>query len=143
MATPVQVVIDCSDPERLSSFWATALDYVIQPPPEGYESWEELLAEAGVPESERNAASAVVDPDGAGPRIYFQRVPEPKVGKNRVHVDVNVGRREMSNGERRERVDERVRRLVDAGATVLRDAEERGERWVVMQDPEGNEFCVQ
>jgi len=143
MATPVQVVIDCSDPARLAEFWAAALGYVIQPPPEGYESWEQLLAEMGVPRSEWNSASAVVDPDGAGPRIYLQRVPEPKVGKNRVHIDLNVGRREMSDDERRQLVDERVRRLVDAGASVLRDAEERGERWVVMADPEGNEFCVQ
>jgi hypothetical protein len=143
MATPVQVVIDCSDPEQLAEFWAAALGYVIQPPPEGYESWEQLLAEIGVPRSEWGAASAVVDPDGVGPRIFLQRVPEPKVGKNRVHVDLNVGRREMSDDERRQLVDERVRRLVDAGASVLRDAEERGERWVVMADPEGNEFCVQ
>ena len=144
MATQIQVVMDCSDPTRLSEFWAAALGYVLQPPPEGYASWDELLSEMGVPESERNSASAVVDPDGAGPRIYFQRVPEPKTAKNRVHLDLNVGGgRDTPEDEKRRRVDGRVRELVGAGAAIVRDAEERGERWVVMQDPEGNEFCVQ
>jgi hypothetical protein len=144
MATQIQVVMDCSDPARLSEFWAAALGYVLQPPPEGYASWDELLSEMGVPESERNSASAVVDPDGAGPRIYFQRVPEPKSAKNRVHLDLNVGGgRDTPEDEKRRRVDDRVRELVGAGAAIVRDAEERGERWVVMQDPEGNEFCVQ
>ena len=144
MATQIQVVMDCSDPARLSEFWAAALGYVLQPPPEGYASWDELLSEMGVPESERNSASAVVDPDGAGPRIYFQRVPEPKTAKNRVHLDLNVGGgRDTPEDEKRRRVDGRVRELVGAGAAIVRDAEERGERWVVMQDPEGNEFCVQ
>ena len=144
MATQIQVVMDCSDPGRLSEFWAGALGYVLQPPPDGYASWDELLAEMGVPEDERNDASAVVDPEGVGPRVYFQRVPEPKAGKNRVHLDLNVGGgRAAAEDERRRRVDDRVRELIGAGATVVRDAEERGERWVVMQDPEGNEFCVQ
>ena len=144
MATQIQVVMDCSDPARLSEFWAAALGYILQPPPEGYASWDELLSEMGVPESERNSASAVVDPDGAGPRIYFQRVPEPKSAKNRVHLDLNVGGgRDTPEDEKRRRVDDRVRELVGAGAAIVRDAEERGERWVVMQDPEGNEFCVQ
>jgi Glyoxalase-like domain len=144
MATQIQVVMDCSDPARLSEFWAAALGYVLQPPPEGYASWDELLTEMGVPDSERNSASAVVDPDGAGPRIYFQRVPEPKTAKNRVHLDLNVGGGgDTPEDEKRRRVDDRVRELVGAGAGIVRDAEERGERWVVMQDPEGNEFCVQ
>jgi len=131
----VQVAIDCADPAALSRFWAEALGYVLNPPPEGHDSWESWLEAMGVPESEWNSASAVVDPDGAGPRIYFQRVPEGKAGKNRLHLDVRVpGGREAIQPE--------VDRLVGLGATVVGPKEERGEHWVVLQDPEGNEFCL-
>jgi hypothetical protein len=144
MATPVQVVIDCADPGRLAPFWAEALGYVVQPPPEGFGSWQDWLASMGIPEPEWNSASAVVDPDGSGPRIYFQRVPEPKTVKNRVHLDINAGGpRGTPDDERRRRVGETVERLTARGASTLREVEERGEHWVVMQDPEGNEFCVQ
>ena len=87
----------------------------------------------------------VVGPDGSGPRIYFQQVPEGKVVKNRVHLDLNVGGgREATLDERRGRVDAEVERLSALGATTFRPgAVENGEYWVVMQDPEGNEFCVQ
>ena len=144
MATAVQVVIDCADPARVASFWATALHYKEQDPPEGFATWEEFLTAQGVPEEQWNSASAVVDPDGTGPRIYFQRVPEPKIVKNRVHMDLNVGGGPSTPlDERRKRVDAEVERLMEVGATKLRPVEERGEYWVVMQDPEGNEFCVQ
>jgi len=145
MATGVQVVIDCADPAQLSQFWATALHYKLEDPPDGFATWEAWLADAGIPESEWNSASALVDPDGAGPRIYFQRVPESKVVKNRVHLDLNVSaKREVGAEEGRRRVDAEVERLTGVGASVARPGgEERGEYWVVMQDPEGNEFCVQ
>ena len=145
MATGVQVVIDCTDPAQLAQFWATALHYKVEDPPEGFATWEAWLADAGIPESEWNSASALVDPDGAGPRIYFQRVPESKVVKNRVHLDLNVSaKREVGAEEGRRRVDAEVERLTGVGATVARPGgEERGEYWVVMQDQEGNEFCVQ
>lgn len=144
MATGIQVVIDCADPAQLSSFWATALGYQVQDPPAGYESWEAFLAAMNVPQEEWNAASAVVDPDGKGPRIFFQRVPEPKIVKNRVHLDLNVGGSATTPlEERRQRVDAEVKRLQSCGATMLRPMEQHGEYWVVMQDPEGNEFCVQ
>jgi hypothetical protein len=144
MATPVQVVFDCADPSGLARFWAAALDYELQPPPPGFDSWEAWLRNAGVPESEWNSASAIVDPDGTGPRIFFQRVPEAKTVKNRVHLDVNAGgSRGTPEEERRANVAAAVERLEGEGATVLREVEERGEHWVVMTDPEGNEFCVQ
>jgi glyoxalase superfamily protein len=145
MATGIQVVFDCADPDRLARFWATALHYRVQDPPDGFTSWEAWLADAGVPESEWNSASAIVDPEGAGPRVYFQRVPEGKVVKNRVHLDLNASsKREVGSDEGRRRVDSEVERLRSEGATVVRPGgEERGEYWVVMQDPEGNEFCVQ
>jgi Glyoxalase-like domain len=144
MATSVQVVIDCADPDRLARFWATALGYKLQDPPTGYASWEDFLREMKVPEEEWNSASAVVDPDGAGPRVYFQRVPEGKRVKNRVHLDLNVG---GGHGtpleERKTKVDAEVERLRGEGATVVGPIEQRGEYWVVMQDPEDNEFCLQ
>ena len=134
MAAGVQVTFDCADPARLAGFWASALGYVIQPPPEGFDSWPAFLQSINVPESLWNSRSACVDPDGKGPRLYFQQVPEPKPAKNRVHLDVNVGR---------DRVDAEVGRLTGEGATVITDKSEMGERWVVMADPEGNEFCLQ
>jgi len=102
------------------------------------------LKAQGIPESEWNSASAVVDPEGRGPRIYFQRVPEGKVVKNRVHLDLNVGGpRGAPQGEQRRRVDAEVERLEGLGARRSRVVEERGEYFVNMFDPEGNEFDLQ
>ena len=144
MSTRIQVVFDCADPDRLARFWAAALGYVVQPPPAGYDSWEAFLAEMGVPESQWRSRSAIVDPEGAGPRIFFQQVPESKTVKNRVHLDVNAsGPPGTPEAERRTRVAETVGRLVEAGASVQHEFNEPGEHWVVLQDPEGNEFCVQ
>lgn len=144
MATPVQITFDCADPDALAGFWAGALGYVVQPPPEGFDSWPEFLASVGVPEAEQVHASAAVDPDGDGPRLFFQMVPEAKATKNRVHLDVNVGGPHGTPPEERaQTVDAKVDDLVDQGASVVSVAEMREERWVVMTDPEGNEFCVQ
>jgi hypothetical protein len=144
MAASIQVTFDCADPDRLASFWATALGYRKQDPPEGYATWPAYLAAQGFPEDQWNAASAIVDPERRGPRLYFQRVPEPKVVKNRVHLDLNVsGGRHIPVEERRARVNAAVERLRGVGATQLRPVEERGEYWVVMADPEGNEVCLQ
>lgn len=143
MATSVQVAIDCSDPNRLAHFWAEALSYQLQPPPNGFASWEHFLAEMGVPEEERNNTSAIVDPEGIGPRLYFQRVPEPKTVKNRVHLDLNQTTRETPPEEGRRLVDQAVERLKGLGAIELYHMDRNGEYWVTMSDPEGNEFCVQ
>ena len=144
MAIPVQVTFDCHDPDALAHFWAELLDYRLDPPPPGYDSWEAWLREQGIPEADWNMASAVSDPEGRGPRLFFQRVSEPKQVKNRVHLDVNVGGpRGTSPDERRTAVDAAVERATGIGAVKLRLVEERGERHYVMQDPEGNEFCLQ
>jgi hypothetical protein len=144
MATGIQVVVDCHDPAALSQFWAEALGYRLQPPPEGHESWPEFLNSIGVPESEWNAASAAVDPDGVGPRFYFQRVPEAKTVKNRIHVDLNVGGDPWTDPlERRQRIDAEVERLHRLGASVAWRTDTEHEYFVTMRDPEGNEFCVQ
>ena len=143
MATRVQVVIDCADPGRLAAFWALALNYQLQPPPTGFDSWEDTLRAWGVPEDQWNSRSAVIDPDGVGPRLFFQQVPEGKVVKNRVHLDINASEGTTDANERRRLITSEVQRLTEAGASLLHEMEERGEFWVVMQDPEGNEFCVQ
>ncbi len=145
VATRIQIVFDCADPARLARFWADTLGYVLQAPPGGYESWEDFLEAQGVPQERWNEASAVIDPEGTGARIYLQRVPESKTGKNRVHLDLNVSDRAASPQERRQQVDDEVARLVDLGASVLSPGrqDDFGDYWTVMQDPEGNEFCVQ
>ena len=147
MALSVQITIDCAHPDRLATFWAEALRYRKQDPPDGYATWPEALAAHGVPEDKWDSASAVVDPEGSGPRIFFQRVPEPKAGKNRVHLDLSVGGEEdPESEEHRARVEAELERLVAAGATRVPGQgwkERHGGLWVVMQDPEGNEFCVQ
>jgi hypothetical protein len=143
MATGVQVVFDCADPERLARFWAQALGYKLQDPPQGHQSWEDWLRDQGIPQERWNDANAVIDPDGRGPRIFFQRVPEAKTTKNRVHLDLNVtGGPAAPLEERRGQVDVEVERLLGLGASRLRVVEEQGGYWAVMQDPEGDEFCV-
>jgi catechol 2,3-dioxygenase-like lactoylglutathione lyase family enzyme len=144
MTPTFQVTFDCADPDRLARFWAEVLGYELDRPPEGYASWEDYLRAMGIPEEDWNMASAIVDPAGQRPRIFFQRVPEGKVVKNRVHLDVNVGGgRSTPREESRKRVDAEVERVLTLGATKLRRLEEHGEYCVVMQDLEGNEFCLQ
>ena len=134
MAMPVQVTFDARDPIALARFWAAVLGYVEQPPPDGFETWDAFLDAAGVPADQRETRYAIVDPDGAGPRFFFRQVPDGKVAKNRVHLDVNVGT---------ERLDAKVAELVALGATEIDRLEELGSSWVVLRDPEGNEFCLQ
>ncbi len=132
MPIPVQVTIDCADPAALAQFWASALEYVVQPPPDGFDSWPAALADWGVPESEWNSANAVVDPGGVGPRVFFQRVPEARAGKNRLHLDLAVSDGPGILVERkRSQVLPTVQRLVGLGATALRQVEEMGSFWVV------------
>ncbi len=146
MATGFQVTFDCADPERLGRFWADLLHYVEQPPPPGFDSWPSFLESVGVPPDKMDSAYAVIDPDGSGPRLFFQKVTEGKTAKNRIHLDVNVGGGHATPmEERRGTVDAEVERAVGLGATVMRPAEvsEMDEYWAVLQDPEGNEFCLQ
>jgi hypothetical protein len=144
MGPTFQVTFDCADPRRLMAFWSEALGYHVPAPPDGHESWDAWLAANGVPEDQWNSKGAIEDPDGVRPRIFFQRVPEPKAAKNRVHLDVNVGGgREVSSEERVARVHADVARLEALGATKVREAEQLGDFWIVMLDPECNEFCLQ
>jgi len=144
VARGIQIVFDANDPARLAEFWNEALGYVIQPPPPEFESWDDWATAMGIPEENWNDARAIVDPLGSGPRVFLQKVPEGKTAKNRVHLDVSVGGgHDTPLEERRRRVDAEVERLVGLGASVIGPVEQRGEYWVVLGDPEGNEFCVQ
>ena len=144
MATGFQVTFDAHDPRRLGTFWGDVLGYVDQPPPAGFDTWDAFLEAQGVPAEQRDSAWSVVDPDGIGPRLLFQRVPEGKTAKNRVHLDVNCGGgRAVPLDERRRRVQARAAELIERGARRIGQGEEPGGFWVVMEDPEGNEFCLQ
>ena len=133
-----------ADPALLADFWTEALGYIIQPPPPEFASWDDWATAVGIPEENWNDARAIVDPDGAGPRVFIQRVPEGKTAKNRVHLDINVGGGHGTPlDERRSKVDTEVERLTSLGASVAGPVEQRDEYWVVLRDPEGNEFCVQ
>src|SRR4051812_44180579 len=112
MAAKLGLVLDCTDPAALADFWSAALGYT-------------TLGEAG-------NYVLLVDADGDQPKLLLQRVPEPKSGKNRMHLDIECAD-----------VDGEARRLKGLGAVrVEGPVSEHGSTWVVMHDPEGNEFCV-
>lgn len=87
----VQVTFDCADPAALAGFWCEVLGYREQPPPSGFDSWDQALDAWGVPADQRNSRSAALPPEGdTGPRLFFQQVPESKISKNRLHLDVRA-----------------------------------------------------
>ncbi|WP_040811755.1 VOC family protein [Nocardia concava] len=137
----VQVTFDCKDPERVARFWCEVLGYVIPPPPPGFADWSEF--DASLPPDRQGSAFACLDPNGVGPRLYFQRVPEGKVVKNRVHLDVRVATG-LKGEERLAVLESECARLIALGATryQLLLADEFNESCLVMQDVEGNEFCL-
>jgi catechol 2,3-dioxygenase-like lactoylglutathione lyase family enzyme len=144
MSREVQVTFDCADPASLAAFWAEVLGYQVQAPPEGFESWDAALESFGVPPDRRNDASAVVDPDGAGPRVFFQRVPEGKQVKNRVHLDVRAAPG-LAGEARMAALEAEGQRLVAHGATRLERYEPApplNNGHLVIADPEGDEFCL-
>ena len=141
MVASLQIVMDCADPQVMTSFWATALGYEPDPPPPGFNSWPDFLRSRDVPEERWNDAGAVSDPAGLGPRVFFQRVDEPKTVKNRLHLDL-APTLDRDPTVRAAAVRAEVDRLVTAGAQVVGAHEELGSRWTVLRDPEGNEFCV-
>ena len=114
MAATIELILDCADLDTQVGFWSTALGY------------RHLGSEGGY--------ALLAPPEGeSGPNLVLQRVDEPKTVKNRVHFDVKVPDIEAEEA-----------RLIGAGASRIRDdvVEELGERWIVMADPEGNEFCI-
>ncbi|WP_154814594.1 VOC family protein [Actinophytocola xinjiangensis] len=123
MVRQVQVTFDCAEPETVARFWSEVLGYST---PSAADGW-----------------AACADPDGVGPRLYFQRVPEGKVVKNRVHLDVRVAR-ELVGAERVAALEAECARLVALGGTrvELLPADEVNESIIIMRDVEGNEFCL-
>ena len=116
------VTFDCRDAAALAGFWSAATG---RPVDDGATS---EFASIGLPAE-----------DGR-PAWLFNQVPESKTAKNRVHLDVNAGH---GATDRRAAVRSHMSRLVAAGATVLREMQEESGWWIVMADPEGNEFCLQ
>jgi hypothetical protein len=140
MTTTFQIAIDCADPHPLARFWAEAMGYEV----EDHHDLVQQMLDAGYAQAQEEAteidgrlawrtAAACRDPEGVKPRLLFQQVPEPKEGKNRVHLDLEVGA---------DRRDAEVDRLVGLGATRLWEASQGPHSWVTLADPEGNEFCV-
>jgi len=139
VATTVQVTFDCTEPHRMARFWAEALGYE----KESHVALVRQLLESGDVPREATLeidggpqfadVSACRDPAGSGPRLYFQRVPEGKVVKNRAHLDLHVGR---------ERLESEAERLETLGAHRLWFSNDRGADCWTMADLEGNEFCV-
>jgi catechol 2,3-dioxygenase-like lactoylglutathione lyase family enzyme len=117
-----ELAIDCADPERLARFWCEVLGYVVQ-------GRDEDLVTIGSPlmpdRKER--------PGPVPPVLTFARVPEGKVGKNRLHIDINPTDQDQ---------DDEVGRLLDLGARHADVGQTGEESWVTLADPEGNEFCV-
>jgi hypothetical protein len=152
MSREVQITFDAHDPARLSAFWREALGYVHPAPPgvdlpEGADplaAWDEFLDRLGVPAEKRNERSAIEDPEGRGPRLFFQKVPEGKAVKNRLHLDVRAAPG-LSGEERMAALEAECDRLVALGATRLRRHEPEppfSAGFIVLADPEGNEFCL-
>lgn len=142
MTREVQITFDCADPAALAAFWAEALGYRLQPPPDGFDSWDAALEALGVPPDQRNSRSAIVAE--GHPRIFFQQVPEGKTVKNRVHLDVRVATG-LQGDERMAALEAEAERLGALGATRAYRVEpappmEFG--FITLRDPEGNEFCL-
>ncbi|MFI6318840.1 VOC family protein [Nonomuraea sp. NPDC050556] len=152
MSREIQITFDARDPQALSIFWREVLGYVHPGPPgvdlpEGADplaAWAEFLERAGVPVEERNTRSALEDPAGEGPRLFFQQVPEDKAGKNRVHLDVRAAPG-LQGEERMAALEAECDRLVGLGGKRVQRFEPEAPLsygFIVMTDPEGNEFCL-
>ncbi len=144
MTRQIQVTFDCADPHALAGFWCEVLGYAYDAPPPGFDTWAAALEAFGVPPESRNDASACHDPTGAGPRLFFQKVPEGKAAKNRVHLDVRAAP-ELAGDERMAALESECDRLVSLGGVRHSRHEPTPPMsggHIVMTDPEGNEFCL-
>ncbi|MER0240522.1 VOC family protein [Streptomyces sp. HSW2009] len=137
----IQVTFDCADPERVGRFWCEVLGYVPPAVPDGFDTWDAY--NRAQPVEKQGAWFASIDPSGEGPRLYFQRVPEGKVAKNRVHIDVRAGAG-LVGEERLATLEAECARLMALGAerVQLMLADEENESCIYMRDIEGNEFCL-
>ncbi|MEV8504586.1 VOC family protein [Actinoplanes sp. NPDC051475] len=133
------MTFDCADPHAQAAFWATVLGSAVE---DHSELVDQLVAEGRMPADHRimvdgrsafRDVAACTDPTGIEPRLFFQRVPEGKIAKNRVHLDVHV------DDDRKEA---EVQRLARLGAQLIDTHSDRGPLTYVLRDPEGNEFCL-
>ena len=135
-----QITIDCVDPAGLAGFYAEALGYQLQDPPPGFKTWDEALDAMNVPMERRNDVSALNDPEGTRSKVLFQRVPEGKTAKNRVHLDVRAAPG-LVGDERMNAFEAEAERLQGLGASRLQRLEPApplSHGHIVMADPEGN-----
>lgn len=151
MSRRVQVTFDCHDPVKTARFWASALGYIIPGPPgvelgddDPFDAWKAFIAELGIELGPENMGAAIEDPEGIGPRLFFQTVPEDKTVKNRIHLDVRSAPG-LEGEERMEALEAECVRLSEFGGHRLRRVDpdppmEQG--FIIMADPEGNEFCL-
>jgi hypothetical protein len=140
MAFDFQVTIDSTAPHELADWWAEALGWQVEPQDEAF--IRRMVESGAASETDTTvhrgalvwrAGAGLTSPDPGRPRVLFQAVPEPKTGKNRVHLDVRVG------ADRREA---EVARLIGLGATEVWRKSQGPYEWVTLTDPQGNEFCV-
>jgi Glyoxalase-like domain len=139
MAVRTDLTLDCANPTRLAAFWKLALGYEDEPSPAPFATRQEWLEQFDLSEDDIDHPAWLHDPAGIGPRLSLLQVPEPKVARNRLHMDVRAAGTGSAD-QRWTRIIEVVDRLTAAGATALR---EFPGHHVVMADPEGNEFCLQ
>lgn len=143
MTMGFQLTFDCAEPGKLADFWAAVLHYKPADPPAGFASWADWLTQQGVPPAEWDDGAVIADPRGNQPRLCFSRVPEGKITKNRLHLDLDA-----SSGpsapltKRRAEVDQEVERILALGGLVVERYEATDHYHALMRDPEGNEFCV-
>jgi hypothetical protein len=137
--TTIQIAVDCAEPHRLADFWAAAVGYEVE---DHSAQIERLVADGHATDDDTTThggrrawrtAAACSDPTGGRPRLLVQEVPEAKQGKNRVHLDLQVGE---------DRRDAEVDRLLALGAARIGEGSQGPHHWVVLADPEGNELCV-
>ena len=145
MAVSFQLVIDCADPEPLARFWAAALGYELEPPPDGFASWDAYWRDVGVPEDELGTgADCIADPGGRGRGSgsrWYRSAKRPRTGCTSISVSVAAA---VPIETRRQRVDAEAGRLADLGALLVGVLNTEGldHYAVAMKDPEGNEFDI-
>ncbi|MEU4694070.1 VOC family protein [Actinoplanes sp. NPDC023714] len=135
MGIRVDLTFDTVNAEALAEFWKLALDYEDEPPPAPFATRAEWAASFGEPDDDEGGGAWLRDPAGAGPRLCFLDVPEPKTAKNRLHIDVRVGK----GDDAWQRIRAKSAQLEAAGGRILTTVDGHH---IVMSDPEGNEFCV-
>ena len=144
MNTLGNITFYADDPRALAHFWAAVFGY---PQQEWEEPLRSQLLDAGLTEADLDSRGLAEDPTGSGPRLFFHHADGPKEGRNRLHLDVTVAAVEGDARPRATVLAEEKERLVALGATVVRLVDQSWGPWPEhywqLQDPEGNEFCLQ